>query len=68
MLPCLLRRTTSLRLRHVSLVCKKSFYFESKWINFGQAIFTRKITMSGNQDNSAIEPLRSSVKEQVNIN
>ena len=73
MLPCLFRKTTSLRAHHVSLICIRPFqnnFLKSNWINFGRTLlnFTRW-SMSGQEDSSVIiETLRSSVKEQVFIN
>lgn len=71
MLPCLLREVTSFRARHVFLICIRPFCLKSPFlkrnkINFGRTSVTRKI-MSSNEDNSVIDTLRSSVKEQVFI-
>ena len=71
MLPCLLRETISFRARHVFLIsirsfCLKSYFLKRSKINFGRTSVTRKI-MSSNEDQSVIDTLRSSVKEQVFI-
>lgn len=72
MLRCLLREITSFRARHVSSISISSFDFNSLYlkrdkVDFGRTSVTRKI-MSGNEDKSVIDSLRSSVKEQVFIN